>query len=381
MKALPTNVVPYKRTPEFTHSSVPSGLLHAHRTKATVWGEIVILAGTLTYRILEPAEEEVSLTPEHFGVIEPAAKHEIVPQSGVRFYVQFYREAAPDTATARKWGLVMHTSTLRSGQRQIPFRSLVPFLLISFGLSWGVLALLILFTEPIERIFGELSGHHPLFMLAVYAPATAAFIIVTYHAGLRGLRQYLSRLSLWRCSLAWYAFLLLGIPLIFVVGSLWKGNLSTYEFPFDSFQTVIAALALTLILGPIEEFGWRGLALPLLQRRLAPVWAGLVLGLLWGFWHLPAFLLGGTPQSAWSFTPFFVGTIALSVIMTALFNASGGSILLPALFHFQLINPLWPDAQPYDTAIVIIVATVVVWLNRKAMLSKKGAVTEVIPRS
>ena len=274
----------------------------------------------------------------------------------------------------------MQASTLRPGQRQIPFKSLVPFLLISFGLAWGIFALLILFTEPIERAFGELSGHHPLFVLAVYAPAIAAFIIVSYHAGLRGLRQYLSRLLLWRCSPVWLGFLFLGVPLIFIVGSLWKGNLLTYEFPFNSYQAVIAALAFTLILGPVEEFGWRGLALPLLQRRFAPIWSGLILGFIWGVWHLPAFLLSGTPQSAWSFTPFFVGTIALSVIVTPLFNASRGSILLPALFHFQLINPLWPDAQPYDTAVVIIVAAVVVWLNRKAMFSKEMAVTDVIPQ-
>ncbi|WP_228041053.1 CPBP family intramembrane glutamic endopeptidase [Nodosilinea sp. LEGE 07088] len=219
----------------------------------------------------------------------------------------------------------------------------------------------------------------PLFILAVYAPAIAAFTIITYHAGLRGLRHYLSRLWLWRCPLAWYAFLLLGIPLIFAAGSLWKGNLFTDPFPFTSFQSVILALALATILGPIEEFGWRGLALPLLQRRFAPIWASLILGVIWGFWHLPAFLLSGTPQSAWSFTPFFVGTIALSVIVTPLFNASRGSILLPALFHFQMINPLWPDAQPYDTAVVMIVAGVTVWLNRKSMFNRKRAVTAVIP--
>ncbi|MGB3294373.1 MAG: hypothetical protein WBB01_15405 [Phormidesmis sp.] len=62
--------------------------------------------------------------------------------------------------------------------------------------------------------------------------------------------------------------------------------------------------------------------------------------------------------------------------MTPLFNALWGSILLPALFHFQLNNPLWPDAQPYDTAVLIVVAAVVVWLNRQAMFSKKGAVME-----
>ena len=274
----------------------------------------------------------------------------------------------------------MDIDTVGSSRRQIPFLSLGPFLLITFGLAWGILALLILFTEPIVKIFGELSGHHPLFILAVYAPAIAAFIVVTYHSGFRGLRRYLSRLFLWRCSLAWYAFLLVGIPLVFFLGSAWKGNLFAEPFPFASFQSLMLTLALTLVIGPVEEFGWRGFALPLLQRRFAPIWAGLILGVIWGVWHLPAFLLGGTPQSTWSFTPFFLGSIALSVIVTPLFNASRGSILLPALFHFQLNNPLWPDAQPYDTVVLAVVAILIVWINRKLMFSGKRAVTEVIPQ-
>jgi hypothetical protein len=49
------------------------------------------------------------------------------------------------------------------------------------------------------------------------------------------------------------------------------------------------------------------------------------------------------------------------------------------LFHWQLINPFWPDAQPWDTWILVVVAVVVVWLNRKTMFSRDDAVTEVIP--
>ena len=90
-------------------------------------------------------------------------------------------------------------------------------------------------------------------------------------------------------------------------------------------------------------------------------------------------LLSGTQQSAWSFTPFFAGSVAISVIMTPLFNASRGSILLPALFHFQLINPVWPDAQPYDTYLLVVAAVVVVWLNKDSMFRKEGSVTTVIP--
>lgn len=135
------------------------------------------------------------------------------------------------------------------------------------------------------------------------------------------------------------------------------------------------------IKGPVEEFGRRGLALPLLQRKLAPIWAGLILGAIWGVWHFPAFQLSGTPQSAWSFTPFFVGSVAVSVICTQLFNASRGSILLPALFHFQLINPIWPDAQPYDTLFFAAAALLVVWFNRKVMFSREWGLTEVIPKA
>lgn len=268
-----------------------------------------------------------------------------------------------------------------TNRHRVPFISLMPFLLITFGLAWGILALFIFLPDQMNRTFGKLSGQHPLFYLAVYAPAIAAFIVVTYNSGLGGLRRYLSRLLLWRCSLAWYAFVIVGIPLLFFGGSALKGNLFDDLFPFASFQIFLLALAMAMAKGPVEEFGWRGLALPLLQRRFTPVWAGLILGVIWGFWHLPAFLLSGTPQSAWSFTPFFVGTIALSVIVTALYNQSRGSILLPAFFHFQCINPIWPDAQPYDTFAFAAAAVLVVWFNRKAMFSSEDAVMEVIPQA
>lgn len=261
----------------------------------------------------------------------------------------------------------------------IPFGSLALFLAVTFGIAWGILAAFIFLPETMVGVFGEITGQHPLFYLAVWAPAIAAFIVVFRLSGIEGLRRYLGRFLIWRCSRGWYAFLLIGVPLVFVAGSLMKGNISETGFPFDSILSFLGALILIAIKGPIEEFGWRGLALPLLQRKVAPIWAALILGIIWGLWHTPAFLLSGTQQSAWSFMPFFLGTIALSVIVTPLFNASRGSILLPALFHFMLINPVWPDAQPYDTYLFALVAVALVWLNRKTMFTRKYSITEVIP--
>ena len=91
-----------------------------------------------------------------------------------------------------------------------------------------------------------------------------------------------------------------------------------------------------------------------------------------------------TPQSwhapicAWSFGPYFIAVVAISVILTPMFNAARGSLLVAALFHFQMNGPSWPDAQPWDTLVFVIAAVVIVLLNRKTMLTHEGAVTEVL---
>ena len=259
-------------------------------------------------------------------------------------------------------------------------RSLVPFFAITFGLAWSSIGLLILFPDQIASVFGELSAKNPFFILAVYAPAIAAFTLVTRQDGLSGLWRFLSRLLLWRVHWGWYLFLVLGVPALFYCGAALKGNLFTAPFPFSNWIEVIPALAFMLVLGPMEEFGWRGYALPLLQQRYAPIWAGLLLGAIWGAWHLPAFFLSGVPQSAWQFLPFFIGSIAVGVIVTPLFNASGGSILLPLLLHWQLNNPIFPDAAPHDTVFFVAAALIVVYLNRSTMFTKAAGMTEVIPR-
>ena len=257
--------------------------------------------------------------------------------------------------------------------------ALTPFLLLTFAIAWGLFGCFVLFPDWIAETFGPLSGRHPLFILAVYAPAISAFVLVLAKAGPAGLVRFLTRLTLWRARPLWWSFLILGIPLIYFAGSAIKGNLFAYALPFDTVAATLGAMGFMLVLGPVEEFGWRGVMLPLLQRRLAPIWASLALGLVWGLWHMPAFLMSGTPQSAWDFSPFVIGAISISVILTPLFNKSGGSILLAMLFHFQLNNPLWPDAQPHDSAVFAAVAVAVALLNRRSMFSRVGAVTRIIP--
>jgi membrane protease YdiL (CAAX protease family) len=101
---------------------------------------------------------------------------------------------------------------------------------------------------------------------------------------------------------------------------------------------MLSLLALTAVTdtGPIgEEFGWRGFALPQLLRRWSPLAASLVLGAVWGVWHLPTFFIASLPQSRLSFPLFVLNSIALSVIMTWLYLRTGGDLLLMILVHLM----------------------------------------------
>ena len=94
LKNLPADVRPYRRTPEFTEATIPSGLRHGHTTKPGVWAVIHVVEGALEYHILEPGEERHTLTPDTPGIVEPTVPHEVAPIGPVRFYVEFH--AHPD---------------------------------------------------------------------------------------------------------------------------------------------------------------------------------------------------------------------------------------------------------------------------------------------
>ncbi len=98
------------------------------------------------------------------------------------------------------------------------------------------------------------------------------------------------------------------------------------------------ALPGVLVLSPwlfliTEEFAWRGFALPRLQAGMRPFPAALLLGLLWGLWHIPLFFMLGSCQSRIPFIGSMVSILATSVMVSWVFNHARGSVLLAAIFH------------------------------------------------
>ncbi len=91
MKLLPKDVSSYAKSPAFSESSIPVNLQKSHRTKADTWARIVILEGRLLYRILTPEIEEIELSPDMPGIVEPEVLHEVEAIGSVCFYLEFYR--------------------------------------------------------------------------------------------------------------------------------------------------------------------------------------------------------------------------------------------------------------------------------------------------
>ena len=259
---------------------------------------------------------------------------------------------------------------------ELTTRSVWWFFAATFAVTWGLGMLTLVLIEPIESLFGPMGYTNPVFVLMVYSPGFVALFMVWRHSGGAGLVALLRRLTLWRMSPGWWVLLLLGMPAVFYAGAAVNGTAT--DFPFDPWFRVLPALLPALLIGQYEYLGWRGVALPLLQRRFAPLWSALIVGAVAAVWHTPAFLMAGTKQSAWAYWPFFFGVVAISVILTPMFNAAGGSLLIAALFHAQMNGPAWPDAQPWDMLGFVLVAIVVVIVNRRAMLTRGAGATEVL---
>ena len=254
-----------------------------------------------------------------------------------------------------------------SKTQSMTVKTLVPFFALTFALTWGLAAVLIF-----------VSFSTPVFLLAVYSPGIVGIFLVWRYYGLKGLGSFFRRLTLWKMPRLWWLYLLVGFPALIYLGATLKGTISD-PFPFSPWYQVFPALAFSLfLLGTNEEFGWRGVALPLLQRKYSPFWAGLILGIIWAAWHIPAFFISGLQYEAWSAIPYFGGVIALSVILTPMFNSARGSLLIAYLYHFQTMNPIFLDAQPWDSLLVVITAVVIVVLNRHTMFKKGSGVTDIL---
>lgn len=152
------------------------------------------------------------------------------------------------------------------------------------------------------------------------------------------------RFFLWRVDWKWWLVAILLLPVLRFIAipltTLLTGIPADYSRPMISdivpLDAPLLALVVPWILFEIltngEEIGWRGYVLPRLQAKHSALVASLIVGAIWGVWHLPKFLGTGAGVER-SFLWFVIAHVALSVLYTWLYNSTRGSLLLVTLFH------------------------------------------------
>lgn len=203
---------------------------------------------------------------------------------------------------------------------------LVTFFAATFLIAWA--AWIPLIRKPF--LPGQIA------FLGLFAPALAALLTAAISRGTRGVRDIVRRLSIVAFPPGWALFSALIMPAIFVTTVLAPRAVGLSQtvplLAGNSPHFILAAFLWLLFVNSGEELGWRGYALPrLLEHSDRPILVSLGLGVIWGIWHLPLYLLPG--QSAFPLPLFLIFTSLQSVLYTVVFIRTKGSLLPALLLH------------------------------------------------
>jgi membrane protease YdiL (CAAX protease family) len=213
---------------------------------------------------------------------------------------------------------------------------LVSFVVLAYAVSWAWAFPFVAAGDVVKK-----GGGWPTHFPALLGPALAALVVTAVVWGRAGVRDLLARMARWRVPLRWWAATLsplafLGVALAVALagGNLPRGS----DFGRYSGLSAIGVLPVWVIAILItfgEETGWRGFALPLLQRRHGALAAALLVTPIWAVWHLPYFFTVTTYRN---FAPVgyvgFVFRLACgSIVLTWLYDGTGASILVCAVWH------------------------------------------------
>lgn len=215
---------------------------------------------------------------------------------------------------------------------------LIGFYALTLAISWGWMLPFVLAGSVVDRGSGW-----PSHMPALLGPMIAAVVVTAWTQGARGVRDLGRRMVRWRVGLRWW-FWGLGTPLAYfaagvVIARLSDGQWSSFT-GLDQYSGIPAigvfGVWLAAIVGGVgEETGWRGFALPQLQSRYSPLVASLTIVPMWAFWHAPYFAVLSTYRGfgPMQYAGFVFGMGCGSIVLTWLYNRSGASILVVAVWH------------------------------------------------
>lgn len=251
------------------------------------------------------------------------------------------------------------------------------FYILAFGISWLGMISVVLVSRGIAPVY------RPYFLILsiFYAigPALAAVIVSQMAYGKTGVWDLLKGLIRWRVGAIWYIIAMLGsvVPILAaqLITKLLGLSVTIALPPVELSPYVIFAGVVNFLANTCEEIGWRGFALPHLQKRHNALYATLIVGMLWGLWHLPLIFLAG-PMSEYPFL-WFISIAADAFIYTWIYNSTKGSILPVALLHGSgnIVVAFITGVSPIAYALVnCVVAIILIAVLGRVNLSRREKV-------
>src|SRR5919112_2679689 len=215
---------------------------------------------------------------------------------------------------------------------------LITFFVLTYALTWAIESPFVFLTDSVTATQGLV-----LIILASNVPSAVAIILTAVVLGRGALRKLLGRLLIWRVNPIWYLVVFLG-PVALVGGvvllnALMGGPALSLGMPLVG-ATIFFAFSVVPGSALGEEIGWRGYVLPRLQSRMSALSASLLIAPIWALWHLPLWLTGDPVKTPTLYTGFLVSAFALSIILTWVYNSTGGSLLMVVLAHATFNLPI-----------------------------------------
>jgi len=251
---------------------------------------------------------------------------------------------------------------------------LTGYFALVFGISWGGIA--IVFAEfgfdlaPLQPVEGGL-----MFLMMLLGPSLGGIACIALLDGRAGLHSLWRSSRRWRVAPRWWAVALLTAPVVLLAILL---PLSAIAGPGFRPGYPWMLLPVGLLAGSFEEIGWTGYATPRLLARYRPFRAGLILGLVWAFWHLAVDFRfnAGSMGALWplEFAVAYLATLTpYCMLMTWVF-ARTQSLLLAILMHASFtgwLMVLFPATEALESLAWQAGFALILWLLVAGVFAKR----------
>jgi membrane protease YdiL (CAAX protease family) len=242
------------------------------------------------------------------------------------------------------------------------------YFILAYAISWAIGVPLALANQGVIPEILPRWTHY----LVGYGPMFSALIVTWFSQGLPGLKELGRRMFKWACPKWWvvaFSPLIIGYGVILILNGLTGSEVGLSDLGAVNYLPPLGTGALLLwffTFGLGEETGWRGFALPRLQKSRSALAATTILAVFWTLWHLPQFFYLFDPPMA---IGWVIGLFAGAVVLTWLYNSSPDSILMVAIWHacFNFITASMADVgilQAVMSTIVIVWAVAVIVLTK-----------------